>query len=66
MHVNWHIVDAIYMHLHVTALPWYNICIVLQNYLLLFLTIVIRHQTEIHANRHIMFMRYISIWSSYL
>ena len=22
--------DVIYMHLHVAALPWYNICIVLQ------------------------------------
>ena len=27
---NLHIVDVIYMHLHVAALPWYNICIVLQ------------------------------------
>ena len=24
MHDNWHIVDVIYMHLHVAALPWYN------------------------------------------
>ena len=27
---NRHIVDVINMHLHVAALSWYNICIVLQ------------------------------------
>ena len=32
MHVNRHIVDAIYIHLYAAALQWYNICIVLQNY----------------------------------
>ena len=31
MHVNRHIVDVIFMHLHVAVLLWYNICIVLQN-----------------------------------
>ena len=31
MHVYQYIVDAIYMYLHVAALPWYNICIVLRN-----------------------------------
>ena len=25
-----HVVDVIYMHLHVAAVPWYNICIVMQ------------------------------------
>ena len=31
LHVNRLIVDAIYMHLHIAALLWYNICIVFQS-----------------------------------
>ena len=57
MHVDRHIVDAIYMHLHIATIPWYNIWIVLQSdqckYFITDLTIFIRYHTEMHANRHI-------------
>ena len=51
------ILDVVYMHLHVAALPWYNICIGLQidecRYFITVLTIFIRHNAEIKDNRHI-------------
>ena len=56
---NWRIVDVIYMcmHLHVAALPWYNICIVLQidqcRYFITVLTIFTRYKAEIKDKWHI-------------
>ena len=54
---NRHIVDVIYMYLHMAALPWYNICIVFQidqyRYFITVLTIFIRYKAKIKANRHI-------------
>ena len=50
---NWHSFDVIYMHLHVAALPWYNICIVLQIDLCRYFITVILYKAEIQDNRHI-------------
>ena len=63
-----HIIDVIYMHLQVAALPCYNICIVLQidecRYVITVLTILfIRYKAEIKDNRHIFYAIYTCISS---
>ena len=59
----------VYMCFSVAALPWYNICIVLQidnvDILLLFLTIFIRYKAEIKDNRHIVDAIYTYTFSSF-
>ena len=66
---NRHIVDVIYINLHVADLPWYNICIVLQivENLFLFLTIFIRYKAEMKHNRHIIDAIYTcTFWSLFI
>ena len=54
---NRQIVDVIYMHLQLAALPWYYICIVLQidqcRYFITVITIFICYKIEMQDNRHI-------------
>ena len=66
-----YIVDVIYMHLHVAALPWYITSVTVVfcrlinvDIVLLFLTLFIRYKAEMKDNRHIIDAIYTCTFSS--